>query len=163
MKHFGVRGFPRLLFTTSFFSSFLPASYFVSFTTSSSPSPPLCAPLYPPSHQSLALASPSRTYGMMDRRASGASEARGHSPGAPRRRGSQGPAMQPRPRASVFGGRARTCTHTTQWKLLYPSQVNLGPALTSAAAFVSRRAARIFTDAVRSSVTNTFRRNRWVL
>lgn len=61
---------------------------------------PLCAP-FPSTHQSLALASPLRTYGMMDRRASGASKAKGHLPGALRCRGALGPAMQPRPHTSV--------------------------------------------------------------
>ena len=65
-----------------------------------SPSLPLCAP-FPSTHPSLALASPLRTYGMMDRRASGASEAKGHLPGALRCRGALGPAMQPRPHTSV--------------------------------------------------------------
>lgn len=64
------------------------------------PSLPLCAP-FPSTHQSLALASPLRTYGMMDRRASGASKAKGHLPGAQRCRGALGPAMQPRPHTSV--------------------------------------------------------------
>ncbi len=68
------------------------------------PTPPpslsLCAP-FPSTHQSLALASPLRTYGMMDRRASGASKAKGHLPGALRCRGALGPAMQPRPHTSV--------------------------------------------------------------
>lgn len=64
------------------------------------PSLPLCAP-FPSTHQSLALASPLRTYGMMDRRASGASKAKGHLPGALRCRGALGPAMQPRPHTSV--------------------------------------------------------------
>lgn len=64
------------------------------------PLPPLCAP-FPSTHQSLALASPLRTYGMMDRRASGASKAKGHLPGALRCRGALGPAMQPRPHTSV--------------------------------------------------------------
>lgn len=112
-----------------------------------SPLPLLCAPLIPASHQSLALASPSRTYGMMDRRASGASEARGHLPGAPRCRGSRGPARQPRPRTSVSRHSHTTCA---QSKLLCRSQLNLGPTH-FAAAFVSRRrAVWIVADAVRS-------------
>lgn len=68
--------------------------------TLSPPPPTLCAP-FPPTHQSLALASPLRTYGMMDRRASGASKAKGHLPGALHCRGALGPAMQPRPHTSV--------------------------------------------------------------
>lgn len=64
------------------------------------PSLPLCSP-FPSTHQSLALASPLRTYGMMDRRASGASKAKGHLPGALHCRGALGPAMQPRPHTSV--------------------------------------------------------------
>lgn len=143
--------------------SFLRASYFVSFASSGfslplavcagPPHPPplplLCAPLFPASHQSLALASPSRTYGMMDRRASGASEARGHLPGALHCRGSQGPAMQPRPRTSVSRHSHATCA---QSKLLCRSQLNLGPAHFAAAFVSSRRAVCVVTDAVRSSV-----------
>lgn len=141
--------------------SFLRASYFVSFASSGfslplavcaaspHPLPLLCAPLFPASHQSLALASPSRTYGMMDRRASGASEARGHLPGALHCRGSQGPAMQPRPRTSVSRHSHTTCA---QSKLLCRSQLNLGPAHFAAAFVSSRRAVCIVTDAVRSSV-----------
>lgn len=64
------------------------------------PSLLLCAPI-PSTHQSLALASLLRTYGMMDCRASGASKAKGHLPGALRCRGALGPAMQPRPHTSV--------------------------------------------------------------
>lgn len=115
----------------------------------SPPLPLLCAPLFPASHQSLALASPSRTYGMMDRRASGASEARGHLPGALHCRGSQGPAMQPRPRTSVSRHSHATCA---QSKLLCRSQLNLGPAHFAAAFVSSRRAVCVVTDAVRSSV-----------
>lgn len=74
---------------------FLPFSSFYS-----SPSLSLCAP-FPSTHQSLALASPLRTYGMMDHRASGASKAKGHLPGALHCRGALGPAMQPRPHTSV--------------------------------------------------------------
>lgn len=61
-------------------------------TFSSSSSLPALSPpsLFSAAHQSLALASPLRAYGMMDRRASGASEAKGHLPGAPRRGGSPG-------------------------------------------------------------------------
>lgn len=114
--------------------------------TPSSPLPSLCAPLFPPSHQSLALASPSRTYGMMDRRASGASKARGHLPGAPHCRGSQGPTMQPRPRTSV-SRHART-QHSRSY--CAGAKLTLAP-LTLAAAFVPRQAVWIFTDAVRSS------------
>lgn len=80
-----------------------PSTTFSSFSPSiptRPPSLPLCAP-FPSTHQSLALASPLRTYGMMDRRASGASEAKGHLPGALRCRGALGPAMQPRPHTSV--------------------------------------------------------------
>lgn len=68
-------------------------------TYSSSPLP-LCAPFLS-THQSLALATPLRTYGMMDCRASGASKAKGHLLGALRCRGALGPAMQPRPHTSV--------------------------------------------------------------
>lgn len=77
-----------------FFSSSFPAH------PTLPPSLPLCAP-FPATHQSLALASPLRTYGMMDRRASGASKAKGHLPGALHCRGALGPAMQPRPHTSV--------------------------------------------------------------
>lgn len=164
MRAFFTPSSPLFPFTDSFFPhslSFLRASYFVSFASSGfslplavcaaspPPLPLLCAPLFPASHQSLALASPSRTYGMMDRRASGASEARGHLPGALHCRGSQGPAMQPRPRTSVSRHSHTTCA---QSKLLCRSQLNLGPAH-FAAAFVScRRAVWVVTDAVRSSV-----------
>lgn len=86
--------FPKLLIALHLYS-------LTTFSSSSSPpSLPLCAPL-PSTHQSLALASPLRTYGMMDRRASGASKAKGHLPGALRCRGAQGPAMQPQPHTSV--------------------------------------------------------------
>lgn len=126
-----------------------PASHSHLLSAPPPPLPLLCAPLFPASHQSLALASPSRTYGMMDRRASGASKARGHLPGALHCRGSQGPAMQPRPRTSVSRHSHTTCA---QSKLLCRSQLNLGPTH-FAAAFVScRRAVWIVTDAVRSSV-----------
>lgn len=64
------------------------------------PPSPLHAP-FPFTHQSLALASPLRTYGMMDCRASGASKAKGHLLGARLCRGALGPAKQPRPRTSV--------------------------------------------------------------
>lgn len=77
------------------------ATFFFLFSSSYSfPSFPLCSP-FPSTHQSLALASPLRTYGMMDRRASGASKVKGHLPGALRCGGAPGPAMQPRPHTSV--------------------------------------------------------------
>ncbi len=108
---------PLLLyhFLCQFFASFFPASSASSsgllllappflpsplLTLLISPSFPLYAP-FPFTHQSLALASPLRTYGMMDRRASGASKAKGHLPGALHCRGALGPAMQPRPHTSV--------------------------------------------------------------
>lgn len=81
-----------------FFSGLLLHIFFAA--TFSSSSLTLCAPFLS-THQSLALASPLRTYGMMDCRASGASQAKGHLPGALRCRGALGPAMQPRPRTSV--------------------------------------------------------------
>lgn len=72
----------------------------------------LCA-LFPSTHQSLALASPLRTYGMMDRRASGASKAKGHLPGALRCREALGPAKQPQHHTSVYThSHVHTHTHT---------------------------------------------------
>lgn len=65
------------------------------------PLPPTLYSPFPSTHQSLALASPLRTYGMMDRRASGASKAKGHLPGALHCRGALGPTLQPRPCTSV--------------------------------------------------------------
>lgn len=98
--------FPSTCFPTSSASSsgllhhFSSSTAFSPPSTYSSPSLPLCAPFLP-THQSLALASPLRTYGMMDWRASGASKAKGHLLGALRCRGALGPAMQPRPHTSV--------------------------------------------------------------
>lgn len=94
--------------THSTFSSglLLPFSLPTTYSSSSSPHPTLspsfllCTP-FTSTHQSLALASPLRTYGMMDRRASGASKGKGHLPGALRCRVALGPAMQPRPHTSV--------------------------------------------------------------
>lgn len=83
-----------------------------------SPPLPLCAP-FPSTHQSLALASPLRTYGMMDRRASGASKAKGHLPGALRCRGALGPAMQPRPHTSVSRQSHTTCTQQHYYRIGY--------------------------------------------
>lgn len=76
-------------------------SHLFFFRSPYSPPPPFLFTPFPPTHQSLALASPLRTYGMMDRRASGASKAKGHLPGALHCRGALGPAMQPRPHTSV--------------------------------------------------------------
>lgn len=72
----------------------------------------LCA-LFSSTHQSLALASPLRTYGMMDRRASGASKAKGHLPGVLRCREALGPAKQPQHHTSVYThSHVHTRTHT---------------------------------------------------
>lgn len=118
----------------------------VSLPPSSLLPPPL--PLFPPSHQSLALASPSRTYGMMDRRASGASKARGHLPGAPRRRGSQGPAMQPRPRTSVSGD-----AHTQHsGSYCARAKLTLAPVHFGCSLCVATSRSDLLRNAVRSSV-----------
>lgn len=72
----------------------------------------LCA-LFSSTHPSLALASPLRTYGMMDRRASGTSKAKGHLPGALRCREALGPAKQPQHHTSVYTHSSiHTHTHT---------------------------------------------------
>lgn len=98
--------FPLTCFPTSsasFSGLLLQLPWSTAFSTPSTyshPSLPLCAHFLS-THQSLALASPLRTYGMMDCRASGASKAKGHLLGALRCRGALGPAMQPRPRTSV--------------------------------------------------------------
>lgn len=64
------------------------------FSSSATPSRSLtlCAPS-PSTHQSLALASPLRTYGMIDRRARSASKSKGHLPGALNSGEALGPAM----------------------------------------------------------------------
>ena len=106
--------FPWLLATplSSFYHLF-----FLQYS-SNPPSLPPSLPFFPPfpsTHQSLALASLLRTYGMMDRRASGTSKAKGHLPGALRCRGALGPAMQPRPHTSVSRhshSHKHTHTHT---------------------------------------------------
>ena len=74
-------------------------------------------PPFPSTHQSLALASPLRTYGMMDRRASGASKARGHLPGAPHCRGAPGPAFSTSTPRVCF--KTRTHTHTRHSRSYY--------------------------------------------
>lgn len=89
-----------LLLASCSFSLLLPLFFLLSSSSYSLPSLPLCAP-FPSTHQSLALASPLRTYGMMDRRASGASKAKGHLPGAQCCQGALGLALQPRPHTSV--------------------------------------------------------------
>lgn len=116
---------PLLLFISHPLCSFViflptvPQLVFLSlcFSLETLSSPPPCAS-FQSTHQSLALASPLRTYGMMDRRASGASKSKGHLPGAQRCRGAQGQAMQPRAHTSVF--KTLTLTHTkyTQQHLL---------------------------------------------
>lgn len=112
--------FPKL-FCFILWSLALPFYSLTTFSSnfsSSLPSLPLCAP-FPSTHQSLALASPLRTYGMMDRRASGASKAKGHLPGALRCRGALGPAMQPRPHTSVSRQSHTTCAQQHYYRIGY--------------------------------------------